>query len=166
MSSTQIPVISTMNSDKFPPNWSDSFLPLLHLSPSTTPPILSYFLCGRLLLACNCLNPDRHCPSVVMATIWRSLTVANWCPTYNFHLALLPFRSVKSLCWVCRSPCATFFVLMFSQWCCTSGMRTGSSLRWQKSMPNEPWRFFLCLFGVNFLLQLVSLSPLKKAPAT
>lgn len=63
-------------------------LPQLHLSPllcaSVTPPpppppLLLYFLCHRRLLSCSRLNPDRHCLSVVMATIRRSLSTANCC---------------------------------------------------------------------------------------
>lgn len=104
MSSTQIPVIlqwiQTL-AQKF--LWTNPMTPLsqLHLSPllsaSATPPLLLYFLYHRLLLSWYCLNPDRHCLSVVMTTIWRSLSVGKCCTDVFFTLLCVSPKCRASL---------------------------------------------------------------------
>ncbi len=109
-------------------------LSLLHLSPllSSLRLLLSYssFSIIAFCLSCNRLNPDRHCPSVVMTTIWRSLSVAN-CGTDIYFFTLL---CVSSLCRASLGKNRTTFSLMVSHWCCTSVMRAGVNRnRWLMS---------------------------------
>lgn len=109
---------------------------------STTPPLLFCFLYRRLLFASNSLNPDRHCPSVVMTTIWRSLTVAQdmffmllcWCFT-QCRVSLLGVSQPlggSSLDCILRANVLTLRLHFGDE----------KRLCWQKSMANEPWNFF------------------------
>lgn len=92
----------TMNlslADPFPPNKCDDSS-LWAPSVSSLRLLLSYSISSTVAfcLSCTRLNPDRHCPSVVMATIWRlSLSVANRC-TDIFFVPLYVSLSVWSLC--------------------------------------------------------------------
>lgn len=139
-------------------------LPQLHLSPllcaSVTPPpppppLLLYFLCHRRLLSCSRLNPDRHCLSVVMATIRRSLSTANCCRGIYFSWC------DSSLCKASLSVSAGCAA---APPCFKPLSHTDVALQrwepcWQKSMANEPWNSFYSLFFgfVIFFLPLVSL---------
>lgn len=132
----------------------------LHLSPllssSVTPPLRLYFLSRRLLLSCNCLNPDWHCPSVVMTTIWRTLSVADCCTDIFFT----PLH-VKPLCWLCcsRSMSLTQSAssLVFSHWCCTSARRAWAcAARNQWLMSHEIILFHfrhLIIFFCHFFIE-------------
>lgn len=134
----------------------------LHLSPllaaSATPPFLLYFLHRRLLSSCNRLNPDRHCPGVVMTTIWRSFGAANCCT----DILLCGW----SLCSASMSPSAAS--LVFSRWCCSPAMRSDRN-QWLMSREILLFLFWhliiffclLCLYSFFFFFGVDTF--LKKA---
>lgn len=100
-------------------------------------PLWLLFLLFSLPALCKHLNHDRHCLSVVMTTIWRSLSVAN-CPAD----LLFSCCQVSPLHCCSLSMCLTLEYFSHS---CThaDGDDKERSPRWQKSMVNELWNSFI-----------------------